>query len=351
MEKHCFRAGRVLGKVPARRNGVRIAIVGAGTTGAYCHSLLRKQGLQVDIFDRTRKTACGINPCAWGTSRGFTEQLKAAGLDPDKYILQRFDSVIMDEVRIQGELMTIHKPALIRDLLGGAKVKGEPFEMADYGRVIDATGIARAFLPPIKNDVLLPCVQQRIQPKKQLENRIQLGRLGYAWCFPLGEFGVHIGCGSLVSNPNKMLKEIGWLSNPSPSSGQKPACACAGNVRLTGPHDALPFVTERTGIPVWGIGEAIGCVAPLAGDGIVPGMKSVSLLIENWENPDEYTRSILREFEWMKNERTVIDKILAATPIGIKEAWVLRKNSKRMGMRVGMKEAVKFLKMLRLAGI
>jgi len=92
-------------------------------------------------------------------------------------------------------------------------------------------------------------------------------------------------------------------------------------------------------------------VAPLAGDGIVPGMKSVSLLIENWENPDEYTRSILREFEWMKNERTVIDKILAATPIGIKDAWVLRRNSKRMGMRVGMKEAVKFLKMLRLAGI
>jgi hypothetical protein len=53
----------------------------------------------------------------------------------------------------------------------------------------------------------------------------------------------------------------------------------------------------------------------------------------------------------MKNERTVIDKIRAATPIGIKDAWVLRKNSKRMGMRVGMKEAVKFLKMLRLAGI
>jgi flavin-dependent dehydrogenase len=110
-------------------------------------------------------------------------------------------------------------------------------------------------------------------------------------------------------------------------------------------------VVDRTATPVWGIGEAIGCVAPLAGDGIVPGMKTVSLLIENWKNPEEYTRSILKEFEWMKSERTVIDKILSSAPLGIKDAWVLRKNSKRMGMRVGMKEAMKFLKMLRLAGI
>jgi flavin-dependent dehydrogenase len=329
---------------------MRIAIVGAGTTGAYCYSLLTRQGFQVDIFDRTRKTACGINPCAWGTSRGFTEQLKAAGLDPEKYILQKFDSVIMDEVRIRGELMTINKPALIRDLLGGANIRGDRFKMADYGRVIDATGITRAFLPPIKNDVLLPCIQQRIQPKQQLDNRIQLGKIGYAWCFPLGEFGAHIGCGSLVSNPKKMLKQIGWLDHSSPDSEQIPVCACSGNVRLTGPHDALPFVTERSDIPVWGIGEAIGCVAPLAGDGIVPGMKSVSLLMENWENPEGYMRSILKEFEWMKNERTVIDKILASTPVGIKDAWVLRKNSKRMGMRVGLKEALKFLKILRLAG-
>ena len=330
---------------------MRIAIVGAGTTGAYCYRLLTTQGLQVDIFDRTRKTACGINPCAWGTSRGFPEQLRTAGLDPEKYILQRFDSVIMDEVRIRGELMTINKPALVRDLLGGAEVKRNGFKMADYGRVIEATGIARAFLPPIKNDVLLPCVQQRIQSKRPLGNRIQLGRIGYAWCFPLGELGFHIGCGSLVSNPKEVLKELGWVSGPSLSSGEKHACACSGNVRLTGPHDALPFVVDRTATPVWGIGEAIGCVAPLAGDGIVPGMKTVSLLIENWKNPEEYTRSILKEFEWMKSERTVIDKILSSAPLGIKDAWVLRKNSKRMGMRVGMKEAMKFLKMLRLAGI
>jgi flavin-dependent dehydrogenase len=184
-----------------------------------------------------------------------------------------------------------------------------------------------------------------------LGNRIQLGRIGYAWCFPLGELGFHIGCGSLVSNPKEVLKELGWVSGPSLSSGEKHACACSGNVRLTGPHDALPFVVDRTATPVWGIGEAIGCVAPLAGDGIVPGMKTVSLLIENWKNPEEYTRSILKEFEWMKSERTVIDKILSSAPLGIKDAWVLRKNSKRMGMRVGMKEAMKFLKMLRLAGI
>ena len=328
---------------------MKVAIVGAGTTGAYCYRLLANQGVQVDIFDRPRKTACGINPCAWGTSRGFAGQLRDTGLDPEKYVLQRFDSVVMDDVRISGELMTIHKPALIQDLLGDAQVRQDRFEAADYGRVIDASGLAREFLPPIKNDILLPCVQRRIRSKGKFENRIQLGRFGYAWCFPLGDLGVHIGCGSLASDPKKVLKELGWTDKLSAASQQKPLCTCSGSVRLTGPHHALPFVTRRGGVPVWGVGEAIGCVAPLAGDGIVPGMKSVSLMIENWEDPEQYTRAVLKEFEWMKNERRVIDKILASTPVGIKEAWVLRKNARRMGMRVGLKEAIHFLKMLRLA--
>ncbi len=110
---------------------MKIAIACAGTTGAYCYRLLRKQGFPVDLYDRPHKTACGINPCAWGTSRGFSELLRLADLDPEKYVLQRFDSVLMDEVRVVGELMTIDKPALIRDLLEGAVARQAPFRIED----------------------------------------------------------------------------------------------------------------------------------------------------------------------------------------------------------------------------
>jgi len=118
-------------------------------------------------------------------------------------------------------------------------------------------------------------------------------------------------------------------------------------LRLTGPHGSLPFCVDGSPSGIWGVGEAIGCVAPLAGDGIVPGMKSVRLLLANWEDPQAYTKAVLKEFDWMARERRVIDKLLTASPLGIKEAWVLRKNSRRMAMQVGLKEAVMFLKALR----
>lgn len=97
---------------------MKVAIVGAGTTGAYCYRLLKNKGFQVHIYGRKPETACGINPCAWGTSEPFLELTSAAGLNPEAYILRRFDSVMMDDVPVKGKLMTFDKPVFIKDLLG-----------------------------------------------------------------------------------------------------------------------------------------------------------------------------------------------------------------------------------------
>ena len=87
-----------------------------------------------------------------------------------------------------------------------------------------------------------------------------------------------------------------------------------GRIRLTAPHNSQPFVAAGSDGEVWGVGEAIGCVAPLAGDGIVPGMKSVQLLMKWWDDPSGYTRAVLKEFDWMKKERAVIDKLRKKQP-------------------------------------
>ncbi|MGD2126853.1 MAG: hypothetical protein PVG99_12285, partial [Desulfobacteraceae bacterium] len=101
---------------------MKIAIAGAGTTGAYLYRLLTNEGFRVDLYDRKRKTACGINPCAWGTSRGFAQLLKAARLDPEKYILEHCDHFAMDDVLLRGDLMTFDKPEVVKDLLQGADI-------------------------------------------------------------------------------------------------------------------------------------------------------------------------------------------------------------------------------------
>jgi flavin-dependent dehydrogenase len=326
---------------------MRIAIAGAGTTGAYCYRLLKKQGLNVHIYDGKHKTACGINPCAWGTSRGFMELTSEAGLTPEKYILQRFESVLMDDVHLKGELMTFDKPVFIRDLLEGAELMEGPVQVNRYDRIIDATGVSRSLLPSIKDDLLLPAIQHRIKTEEKLENRIKLRGIGYSWCFPLGSQGYHIGCGTLIGDPAVYLKQLGWLPKGPPEGTSQTLCACVGRLRLTGPYHSQPFYVDGAPQGIWGVGESIGCVAPLAGDGIVPGMKSVQLLLKHWEDPSGYSRAILKEFDWMKTERQVIDKLLASCPLGIKDAWILRKNSKRMALEVGLKQAIKFLKALR----
>jgi len=89
---------------------LKIAIAGAGVSGAYLYRLLNNQGHQVDLFDHDPGTRCGLSPCAWGTSRGFPELVKGSGLDPKKYVMHRLGYVVMGEYWIEADLTTVNKP-------------------------------------------------------------------------------------------------------------------------------------------------------------------------------------------------------------------------------------------------
>jgi flavin-dependent dehydrogenase len=315
----------------------QIAIMGAGMVGSYLYRLLCNAGYDnITIFNKEIRTKCGIHPCAWGTSNGFHELVKAAGLDPEEYILENPGYIMMDEVKVKADLMSFDKPRLIGDLLCDTPVIYSTPNIGEYDRIIDATGISRAYLPPIENDATLECIQYRITSEELLENRTKLGNIGYAWTFPLSDKMYHIGCGSFTTKPLKMLRELGWMKD------YEVVCSCGSRIRLTAPKGSLPFVHGNT----WGIGEAIGMVSPMAGDGIVPGMLSAQILLQNWNDPEAYTRAILSEFAWMEDERLVIDKLRQGKPLGVSDALVLKKNSQRMGMKIGLKDAAMLLKRL-----
>ncbi|HET6421340.1 MAG TPA: hypothetical protein VFG19_14370 [Geobacteraceae bacterium] len=326
---------------------MKLAVAGAGMTGAYLYRLLKNEGREVHLYDRQQFAGCGIKPCAWGTSTQFVGLLNDAGLDAEKYILRRLDHILIDDVRVRADIITFDKPMLIRDLLADAEILATPLPIREYDRVVDASGVSRALLPAIRDDFILNCTQYLIETREPLENRIRLGGIGYAWCFPLSPGRFHVGCGSLIEDPRRILKKLGWLDGKSPLYEKKILCHCAGRIRLTGPFHSRPFVVDGPAEGIWGMGEAIGCVAPLAGDGIVPGMRSVQLLLECWDNPHLYENAILDEFSWMKNERAIIDKLRKNGRVGIRDALVLKRNSKRMGMRVGIRDALALLNNLR----
>ena len=76
-------------------------------------------------------------------------------------------------------------------------------------------------------------------------------------------------------------------------------------------------------------------------------MRSAELLLANWDRPHEYAEAVLAEFAWMEAERAVVDRVRQARRLGIREAGVLRRNAKRMGMQVGLREALALLLNLR----
>ena len=324
---------------------MKIAVAGAGLTGSYLHRLLVTRGHEVDLYDKPPRTKCGINPCAWGTSKGFAEFVNAAGLDASRYVLVPSDHVVIDRVRLKADIFTFDKQRLIKDLRQGATIRQDRPDFSKYDRIMDCTGVSRAFLPPVGDDVVLPCVQYRVRTERPLENEIRLRAIGYSWCFPLSQNEYHVGCGSLIKDPRKIIKELGWAGGGS-APGEV-LCGCSGSIRLTAPHFSRPFVARTRGREVWGAGEAVGCVAPLAGDGIVPGMKSVQLLLEWWDRPDAYAKALLGEFRWMKAERRVIDKLRRNGEPGLRDAWTLKRNSRRMAMKVGLGDAFALMRHLK----
>jgi flavin-dependent dehydrogenase len=326
-----------------------LAIAGAGVAGAYLYKLLSREGIHIDVYDIRHKTRCGVSPCAWATSEGFIGLIEAVGFDPGKYILQPIDHVTVGEMKVRVEVMTIDKPSLVKDLLGGADIHFSPLDVKKYDRVIDATGFSRTFLPTIKKDIISSCIQYCVQKNGPIEARVEPGGIGYAWCFHLSENRYHIGCGSLAEKPFQVLKDLGWLEIYNLNPGRNILCGCTGKIRITGPKESQPFVTNGAVAGVWGVGEAIGCVGSIVGDGIVPGMKSAQILIDNWDSPDRYRESILKEFGWIDDERRVIDKLRKRKPLNVGDALVIKNNSKRIGINIGLAQAAIFMKRLRLS--
>jgi len=309
----------------------KIAIAGMGVGGSYLLRLLNEKGYEIDCFDIQQKLPCGVTSCAFGASRKpFTIYANEVGLKPDKYVLKSFDKIIIDDVETPCDLVTIDKSQLIKDLQGKTDVKilasNERIKTDNYDLVVDATGVARAYLPPIEDDLVIPTMQYKIKTDEKLPMSMHPGGVGYGWVFGLCNNEYHLGVGCFSEKPIDRLKRIyGDIMNRG-----EVICGCSGGVRLLTPRYAKPIIHKN----IVGIGEAVGAILPISGAGIITGFESAKILAKNIGNIQNYEKALVKRFYYLDIETRLIRKALTGEQPTIFDAMQLLSNSKKAGIYV-----------------
>lgn len=330
----------------------KIAIVGLGVAGSY---LLNRLSEEHDVTGYERQKEGQFQAvCAWGTSRHeLGKIMKPRGIDFEKYVLFTGNGMKVDlgkdkttEIPLKG-LVTFDKHQLELDLTKGKKikfgVKATPtmLKNENYDMIIDCTGLHRAFLPKIKEDMWVPCIEYKvkydegktpfndffIKPFNQLS--------GYFWYFPLENGSAYVGAGDFNKEQNEFVDKFN-LEHPGTIERK-----IGRPIRISPPKYCEPFYFGN----VVGCGESIGTVFPLLGEGIIPSLQCAQLLCENLDDLPAYRKAVLKKFEYFNYVYDIIKIKLAGKfsmvrqlPTLLKVYREMKKMEDRFGLEVRMND-------------
>ncbi len=305
--------------------------------GSYLSRLLEEAGRDdVVLYDEIKHTGCGQRPCAWGMAPPDEyRRLVGRFLEPDRYVVHRSERVRMDGALLGADILMVDKPRLLRDMTGDVPVHHGRLEPTSYDLVVDATGVERAYLGPVASgDLIAELCQYRVESPRELGTWFQTSRWGYGWCFPLGAGEYHIGYGNLPPHIGEGASTVG-----SSMEGSRTLCRCKSRIRLSSPHDARPLTRDN----IVGVGESIGTVAPLGGDGNLYAMQCAELLMQNLEDLDSYQREVLSTFDWMRGERATLLRLLDHQRPSAQDIRRFLQHARRAGFTMGPLQALKLL--------
>lgn len=314
--------------------GKKIAIAGMGIAGSFLLRLLLQKGYDADdiyCYDVKRPERCGIASCAFGVAKKeFVEILKSVKLDAEKYILNSFNKIFIDDIVCKADLCTIDKPKLLHDLIGDKEITilddGERIVTERFDLVVDATGVSRCYLPPInkKEDIVIPTIQYRVKTEEKLPLMMLPGGIGYGWCFGLGNNEYHIGMGCLQCDLEKRFEEVfGDVMKKS-----KIMCRCSSYVRILTPRYAMPIISGN----IVGVGESVGCIVPLNGAGILTSMEAATILSKNLKNLPKYEKELIKKFSYLDVEVNIIKQAIRGEKPRLRDAMGVLQNSKKAGL-------------------
>lgn len=290
----------------------KIAIVGLGVAGSYLVSRLSNE-YKVVGFER-----CDYSnfypPCAWATSISEMRKLiSPTGLNFEDYVLYKGKEMCVDLgnsrfwIKLKG-LCTFDKLSLERDLVDGYDVKfGVHIKSAeqlgdDYDIIVDSTGFPRTLLPKITKEYIVHTLEYKVKYDKMPidDFYIKPMRAGYLWFFPLGDSYAHVGCGDYFGRQRYFLDAF------MREHGGEIVKRVGRPLRITPPPMCQPFYAGK----IVGVGESIGTVFSVLGEGITSSLLCAEIFLRNVQDMRAYTAEVLRRFSPYKEVFDVVaDKI------------------------------------------
>lgn len=285
---------------------MKIAVAGIGVAGAYImNKLSQDRDNRVKGFERLPESKHDA-VCAWATCQNVMDDLvKDCGLDFSKYILHKGENMKVElvkdciDIELNG-MVAYDKLQLIKDMIRGTDIQFEKVPRkenleSDFDLIVDATGFHRNYLPKVNNETWIPCVQYKVRydPGKNPYDDFYLKAFpsmsGYFWYFPLDNGYAHVGAGDFARRYT-----IGFLDDFLKKYKCEIINKVGRPVRISPPALCEPFTDGRKSV---GVGESIGTVYALLGEGIVPATWCAGLFVEHLNNLNQYRNEVLNKFD------------------------------------------------------
>lgn len=343
---------------------MNFAIAGAGVAGSYLGNMLQKRGHDVEIFEASKKDH-HWPVCAWGASRHMLERFsKQAGLDFSNYIFHVGQQLKIElpnnneeSLELKG-LVTYNKLGWETDLLKnvkvtyGVKVTREVFAFDKYDYIVDCTGLHRSLLPKSGQDFLIPAYEYLLENVRGADDFYVIGykgAKGYFWYFPLGDGRGYMGAGDIEKKYHGI--ETFFKQHPEAKVVKK----IGRPIRLAPPKRMEPFFDGN----IIGVGESIGCVFPMLGEGIIPSLLCCNIFLDVLDRSKgkfdfkQYRKKVLDTFDYYDDVYKIVrlkmdGKLRTVRHIHLMMSMYrnMKKEEKRFGFEISLEKMTRLVNAL-----